>query len=143
LVLIVLGAIAVDSAVAYDARQQLHDALVGAANDAVAAAVDPRRFYRAGVVADDPSEVAAAVCRAVEAEDLPTLRDLRLSVAVSGSSVEVDGSAKVSPVFARALGRVTARSVRSSATARLAAGPGPAGAPTSPSTTPAVSLPCE
>ena len=124
LVLILLAGIAVDSAVAYQAQAQLHDALAAAANDAVAAGVDDPAFYQQGQVELNPAAVAAAVCGAVRAQGLTSLHRLRVEVATSGVSVRVTGTAAVDAVFSRALPGFGPRSVSSTASAVLAAGPG-------------------
>lgn len=138
LVLIVLGALAVDSAIAYQAQQQLHDTLAAAANDAVAAGLDDSAFYRRGDVALQPAAVAEVVCQAVAAADMGRFAHLRVDVAVGSAAVEVTGAATVAAVFGRALPGWGERPVRASASARLAQGPadpvrGPPGPVASPS----------
>jgi hypothetical protein len=123
LVLMLLGALAADSAVAYQARNQLHDALAGAANDAVAAGLNDRAFYSGGALSLDPAAVSAVVCRSVEAEGLTSMRDLRLAVAVSGPSVEIAGRASVDAVFGRVVPGFGTRTISSAATATLTGGP--------------------
>lgn len=130
LVLVLLGGLAVDSAVAYQRQHQLHDALTAAANDAVSAGVDNPSFYRGGRVTLDPSAVAAVVCRSIAAQDLPALHDLRLAMAVTDESVRVRGEATVDPVFGRAVPGFGDRRISSTADASLSAG-GTAVAPTS------------
>lgn len=129
LVLIVLGALAVDSASAYRAHQQLRDALAAAANDAVSAAVDNPAFYSSGAVSLDPGAVAATVCRSVEGQGLADLHGLHLAVTVSGRSVRVVGRATVDAVFGRALPGLSDRPVSASADATLASGPVRPGSP--------------
>jgi hypothetical protein len=119
LVLMTLGALAVDTATAYQAQQQLRDALAAAANDAVAAAVDDRAFYGSGAVVLDPAAVGAEVCRSVLAQKPAALHDLRLAVAVSRQSVLVTGSADVDAVFGRSLPGVGTHAVRAHAAATL------------------------
>ena len=128
LVLMLLAAIAVDSAVAYQARNQLHDALAAAANDAVAGAIDSRSFYSRGSVVLDTATVASVVCRSVEAQALGPLRGLRLGVSVSGDAVRVTGQATVTAVFGRFVPGFGTRPVSSSADAVLTGG-GPARTP--------------
>lgn len=135
LVLMLLAAIAVDSAVAYQARNQLHDALAAAANDAVGGAVDSPSFYSHGSVILDAGTVASVVCRSVEAQALGPLHGLRLGIAVSGDAVRVTGQATVSAVFGRFVPGFGTRPVRSSADAVLSGG-GPASAPSFAGVTP-------
>lgn len=122
LVLILLGGLAVDSAVAYQRQHQLHDALSAAANDAVAAGLNDRSFYRQGVVTLDRAAVGAAACRSIEAQRLAALHDLHLAIAVGGHSVRIEGQARVDAVFGRAVPGFGQRQVSSTADATLSAG---------------------
>jgi hypothetical protein len=122
LVLILLGALAADSAVAYQARNQLHDALSAAANDAVAAGLNDRAFYSAGTLSLDPGEVSTVVCQSVLSQGLGSLHGLQLAVARSGPSVEVTGRASVDGVFGRGIPGFGTRTVSSSAAATLSGG---------------------
>lgn len=123
LVLILLAALAVDSAVAYLGQQQLHDALSAAVNDAVTAGLDNAAFYRSGSLSLDPASVAQTVCASVEAQADSGLHDVSLAVAISGSSVRLIGTATVDAVFGRAIPGFGRRSVSSSAQASLETGP--------------------
>lgn len=123
LVLILLAALAVDSAVAYLGQQQLHDALSAAVNDAVTAGLDNAAFYRSGSLSLDPVPVARTVCASVEAQAASGLHDVKLAVAISGSSVRLIGTATVDAVFGRAIPGFGRRSVSSSAQASLESGP--------------------
>ena len=123
LVLVLLAALAVDSAVAYLGQQQLHDALSAAANDAVAAAVSGPSFYGRGVVSLDSVQAERDVCFSVLAQGSTSLHHLRLWVAVGGDSIRVVGQAAVDSVFGRAIPGFGHHQVRSSADAVLASGP--------------------
>lgn len=123
LVLMLLAAIAVDSAVAYQAQSGLHDALSAAANDAVSAGLDDQAFYGSGSLVLDPAAVASTVCQAVAAQDPSSLHGLQLAVAVSGTSVRVEGTAVVDAVFGGFVPRFGRRRVSSSADATLVKGP--------------------
>ena len=125
LVLVLLAALAVDSAVAYLGQQQLHDALSAAVNDAVSAGLDDPAFYRSGSLILDPATVDRTVCAAVAAQGDPGLHHLQLAVAITGSSVRVAGVATVDAVFGRAIPGFGRRSVSSSAQASLESGPAP------------------
>ena len=122
LVLMLLAAIAVDGAVSYQARNQLHEALSAAANDAVGAAVDSPSFYGHGDVRLNLVEVESVVCRSVEAQGLASFHGLQLSVAVSGDSVRVLGRATVDAVFGRFVPGLGRRPVSSTADAVLSGG---------------------
>jgi hypothetical protein len=123
LVLILLGALAVDSAVTYLGQRQLHDAMVAAASDSVAAALDDPSFYGQGRVVLDPVRVAAVACASVRAQHLSEVKDLRVWVGIGGASVRVRATARVDAVFGRAIPGFGTRSVTAVAVARLANGP--------------------
>lgn len=123
LVLMLLGGVAVDSAVTYQAQHALHDALAAAANDSVSAGLDDGAFYGGGAVALDPVAVAATVCRAVGAQRPASLHHLQLAISVSGPAVRVEGAATVDAVFGRFVPGFGTRRVTSSAGAVLTSGP--------------------
>ena len=126
MVLVLLAALAVDSAEAYQAQGQLHDALAAAANDAVAAGLSNSRFYAGQGVGLDPGLTEAVVCQAMAAQDVgSSLHGLRVSMAISGDSIRLSGSASVVAVFGRAIPGFGTRPVRSSAGATLSAGAAP------------------
>jgi hypothetical protein len=91
--MLLLGALVVDSAGAYLARQQLDDLVDDAAHDAAAGGLDPALFYRSGAVTLDPRRVARLVCAAEEAADHSDLRGVQLSVGVAGDRVTVVAAA--------------------------------------------------
>lgn len=128
LVLLLLAALAVDSAVAYQAHDQLRDAVSAAANDSVAAGLDSTAFYSGAGLTLDPGQVDLVVCRAMAAQDLASLHGMRIAVAVSGAAVRVTASASVNAVFGRIVPGFGTRAVRSSSDAVLAGG-GPAPPP--------------
>jgi hypothetical protein len=103
LVLIILGALAVDSAAMFLGQRQLGDATAAAANDAAGAAVDNAAFYRSGVVTLDPAIAGRVVCQALNAQASPNLSHLQVAVAINGNAVGVRASARVSAVFGHAL----------------------------------------
>jgi Flp pilus assembly protein TadG len=123
LVLIILAALAVDTAVYYLGQQQLHDALAAAANDSVAAGLNNGTFYGNGQVALDPAAVDDVACKSIAAQNLSGLHHLRVSVAVEGNSVRLVGEAVVDAVFGKALPGYGQRTVQASATAVLVNGP--------------------
>ena len=103
LVLIILAALAVDSAAAYLGQQQLHDSLAAAANDAVTAGLSNQSFYANGAVVLDPSAVGRVVCLTIAAQSDSDLHGLILRMAVEGASVRLEGTATVDAVFGRAI----------------------------------------
>lgn len=111
LVLVLLGALAVDSAVTYLGQQQLHDALTAAANDAAGAAIDNTVFYRNGHVVLDASRAQTIVCESVAAQHFSQLRQVRIWVSVEGPDITVRGTAVVDAVFGRAIPGFATRSV--------------------------------
>lgn len=119
LVLVLLGALAVDSAVAYQAQQKLHDELAAAATDAVSAGVSRPSFYGSGTVSLDPAAVDEAICRSMAAQGGTDLRGLRVSAVISGRTLQVTGSATVNGVFGRAVPGFGTRSVHATAQATL------------------------
>jgi hypothetical protein len=136
LVLILLAALAVDSAVSYMGQEQLHDALSGAANDAVTAALDDNSFYRSGAIAIDPVAAGRAVCASVAAQNAPALHGLQVWMAVDGDSLRLRGEAVVDGVFGRAIPGWAHRTVRASVAAVAAQGPVASTAPASSSGAP-------
>jgi hypothetical protein len=123
LVLIVLAAIAVDSAATYLGQQQLHDAVTAAANDAAAAALSNSSFYGSGAITIDPGMANSLVCQSVAAQSYSDVHDVRLFVAVSGPAIRVEATATVNAVFGRALPGVGRRSVRAIADAVASSAP--------------------
>jgi len=119
LVLLVLGAIAVDSAVVFLAQRDLTNRTAAAANDIAGAATSDASFYGEGRVAVD----AGVARRYIAAAFAPSLRpdgyvswtpELRV---LSDRTVEVSATAEVRYVFASAIpgarhtATVSARSV--------------------------------
>lgn len=123
LVLILLAALAVDSAAAYLGQEQLHDALSAAANDAVAAALDDRTFYTRGVVAVDAGQATRVVCTSMAAQKTTQLRAVRVSMRLAGLSLQLQATATVDMIFGRALPGFGRRTVSARADAVLASGP--------------------
>lgn len=122
LVLVVLAALAVDSAVAYLGQRQLHDALAAAANDAVTAGLDNASFYRRGALTLDPAVVADTVCTDVAAQHDSGLHGVTLRMSLSGDAVRLSGRASVDAVFGRELPGLGTRSVSAAASATVSDG---------------------
>jgi hypothetical protein len=117
LVLMILAALSVDSAVAYLGQRQLDDAMTAAANDAATAGLSNASFYGHGRVALDPAATVVAVCRSMAAQGHTSLHDLHLEVGVSGAEVEVEGSARIDGVFGRLVPGFATRKVSARVTA--------------------------
>jgi len=111
LVVVVLAAITVDSAIAFLGQRQVGDAVVAAANDAVGEGVGNQAFYRGGRVDLDPATVQQlAVDRVTAVLDADRFHDLVVDVTVSPSAVpgcppdvRVHASARVPTLFAAAI----------------------------------------
>lgn len=140
LVIILLGGIALDSAVTYLGQQQLHDALTAAANDAAGAAIDNASFYREGRLVLDPVSAATIVCQSVEAQRFSQLHDVQVFVSTQGPDINVTGSAVVDGVFGRAIPGFATRTVRASVDAVAEEAQG--GARVEPRATPATVVSC-
>ena len=105
LVFVVLGAIAVDFAVAFLAEREVSNAAAAAANDAAGAALDADRFYADGAVRLDREravEVGRAAVAAAGLDDLDEV-DVQVRVAADAPVVTVTVSARARYVFATAL----------------------------------------
>lgn len=124
LVLIALGALAVDSAVAYQGQQQLHDALVAAANDAASSAIDHSAFYGSGSVVISLPVAQQVVCRSLVQQHDSQLHQVKLWLGVNGAELRVMGEAKVDAVFGRAIPGFGTRQVRAVVDAVAATAPG-------------------
>jgi Flp pilus assembly protein TadG len=131
LVLLLLGAIAVDAAIAFVAQRELANATAAAANDAAVAGLDEAAFYADGRLTLEPvraTEAAAAAFAARRASWLETgTLEVRIEE-VDGHPVRVKVSAEatVDLIFARAVpgapGNATV-SATSTATAQEARAP--------------------
>ena len=105
LVLFVLGAIAVDFAVAFLAQRELSNAAAAAANDAAAAAVSDEVFYRGapGTIEIDGGAADRFVRRALDARRPRGVTDVASQVRTSGNQVCVTVTGRVSYIFAKAV----------------------------------------
>ena len=124
LVVVILGAIAVDSARLFLAQRELIDAAAAAANDATGAAIDDGAFYRAsGRLTIDPAGATRVVQEAVAARAPRGMVLAPAEVRVSGRQVCVLLRATVEPLFARAIpGAGEPQVVTARATATAAGG---------------------
>jgi Flp pilus assembly protein TadG len=123
LVLMILGALTVDSAGAYLAQRQLRDALTAAANDAATAGLSNRSFYGGGILTLNPAQTATVVCASVSAQANQDLHDVRLWMATQGPTIRLEGTATVKVIFGRAIPGFGTRTVRAETTAVAATGP--------------------
>jgi hypothetical protein len=130
LVLMLLAALSVDSAVAYLGQRQLDDALTAAANDAATAGLSDTGFYGHGAVTLDPATTVVAVCQSFAAQGDTGLHDVHLDVGVAGAEVTLRATARVDGVFGRLVPGFATREVSAEVTADAQQGPAPAdGAP--------------
>lgn len=107
LIVIVLGALAVDSAILFLGERELADLTAAAANDAATVALDEEAFYRCGrlrLVADEAVEVAGTVS-AARASDAVT--DVQISAEVDNATappqVTVSATGTVRLIFTPAV----------------------------------------
>lgn len=120
LVLILLGALAVDSAAAYLGQQQLHDSLEAAANDAATAALSSQAFYARGAVIIDPAVAARSVCLDIASQSDRDIHGIQLWMAVEGPALRLRATATVDAVFGRAIPRFGQRHIAANAAAVVA-----------------------
>lgn len=124
LILLLLGALAVDNGAAYLGQRDLSTSVQAAANDAAGAAVSNNGFYGQGTVEIDPAQAARVVCRDMTAPGAEGLLDKTVSMAVSGDTIYVEAHAEIRAVFGRAIPGFARRPVSAAAAAVAAAGPG-------------------
>ena len=101
LVLIVLGAIAVDQSVVYTRQRELVAAAEAAANDAAGYGLDRDAFYAHDEIALDEPRARAAALAALRARGLDDA--VLVSLRASGDAVEVVLSTDVPYLFAKAV----------------------------------------
>ena len=106
LVLLILGAIAVDASIAYLAHRQLADFTTSVADRAAASALDASAFYGAGIVRIDPSvaQAVATQSEAVANADGLDITSLTVTVSADGRAVTVRATATAHTVFGVAVG---------------------------------------
>jgi Flp pilus assembly protein TadG len=104
LVLIVLGAIAVDFAVVFTAQRELANAAAAAANDAATKAVDRPEFYRSGTLRLDHTAAHRVARTAVDVRAAGYLDPVTVDVEIdAGPGVTVTATATVEYIFAKAI----------------------------------------
>jgi Flp pilus assembly protein TadG len=118
LVLLVLAAIAVDSATAFLGQRELANATEAAANDA-AAAIDEQTLRATDRVTLDAGAADTLARQAVAAHAGRFLTVDRVDVVVAGRDVEVTASGSVAYVFSPAVGGARRATFHASSTAEL------------------------
>ncbi len=105
LVLLILGAIAVDSAVVLLAQRDLANRTAAAAGDIANSALDDEAFYSPGAIVELDEQRASAYVRLAFAPDRRpgTYRQWEGDAAVDGRTVTVVATAEVDLIFAKAI----------------------------------------
>jgi Flp pilus assembly protein TadG len=104
LVLLVLGAICVDSAVVFLAQRDLANRTAAAANDIAGLAVSDTAFYGAGAVRLDDDRATAYTHLAFSPDQLPGgYESWTADAETDGAQVTVVATAEVRSIFAKAL----------------------------------------
>ena len=122
LVLLVLGAISVDSAVEYLGHRQLVDFTASAADDAAAKALDRSSFYgHAGLVRIDPDAAQAVVdqVRVAAGGGGVEITDAEAEVSPGGDEVTVTATGTVHGVFGPAVGGQRTVTIRARSVAHV------------------------
>ncbi len=112
-IVLLLGAIAVDSAIVYLEQRRAYNVAFDAANDAVGAGLDRDIVRTTGEFVYDVGRVQAVAAATVEASEMDRLR--LVSAAVEDGTIEVVVDVRVQRLFGQAFGD------RSSETVRVAA----------------------
>jgi hypothetical protein len=102
LVLVILGAIAVDSSLAFLGQRELNTFTTQAANDAAAASLDQGAFYNQGRIAIDPQradDVVASLRRNIGS----SVHDVHVTVTATGNQITVSADGTVDDLFATVL----------------------------------------
>jgi hypothetical protein len=141
LVLLLLGALAVDSGAAFLGQRDLSSSIQTAAADAAGAGISPGAFYGQGAVTIDPTQAAAVVCQDMVAQGNQNLLDPTVAMAVEGPAVFLQAHAQVKAVFGSIVPGFGRRTVSAEAVAVAAEA---AGQPTPVPPAPAAysALPC-
>ena len=129
LIIVILGALVVDSATVWLGQRELGSAAGVAATDAASAVYDPA-FYQSGQVVLDPARAVTVALRSVAAQDLSGVQLTGTpEVRVQGRQVCVTLTGVVHPLFGRAVpGFGQSRTVHARAIATVA-GDGGGGVP--------------
>ena len=122
LIVVVLGSLAVDSAIVFTAQRQLADAAAAAANDAVTAGLTEEAFYRCEGVRLNPERVREVVVASLDAraaDIVDAVHSVSTGQDTTGApTVTVHVAGTVTPLFAPALpGQGMTRTVEARAVA--------------------------
>ena len=115
LIVLLLGAIAVDSAVVYLRQRQAYDVAAAAANDAAGAGFDLARAQSTGEIVYDPATVEALAAATVRAAGIDEV--VLVSATPDGTGVVVTVDVTVQHLFVQAFGDASRDTVRISARA--------------------------
>ena len=136
LVVLVLGAVAVDTSLVFLGQRQLANATAAAANDAAGAALADTSFYRRGAVSLDPLAARELATRQVQTAvaNQRRLHDVTVEVDATGDRVRVHAEASVDHLFSAMVpGAARRTNVSATTTARAeesrSSGPGTSPAP--------------
>ncbi|MBI2708689.1 MAG: hypothetical protein HYX34_03220 [Actinobacteria bacterium] len=122
LVVVILGAIALDFTVVYEAQRELVAAAQGAANDAAGASVDQDTFFRTGTIVLDEAELRRVVAASLARRGIRTTGPPEVR-RVGERQLEVRVQQRVELIFARGVpGAAGAMTVTATATADLTPG---------------------
>jgi Flp pilus assembly protein TadG len=122
LILLLLGGLSVDSAVAFLGQRQLTDATAGAANDAATEALSDAAFYGSGATTIDMQSAVRVVCADLAVSD-SDVRGVRVAIGVSGATVVVRATGEVRAVFGRNVPGFAERPVSAQSRAVATSGP--------------------
>lgn len=139
LVLLILGAIAVDFSIAFLGQRELTAAAGAAANDA-AGRLSEAAFYGRGELRIDQSQVAAVIDASVAGRQVTGMRITDREVTVTGNQLCVTLRAEIPYLFARALPFIDS-AARVTGQAAVTAAPGRPGEPVAVNTACAASSP--
>ncbi len=115
LIVLLLGAIAVDSAIVYLGQRQAYNVAFDAANDAAGAGFDADIARETGEIVFDPARIETLAADAVEAA---AISDLRLvGTSVTDGIVAVTVEIEIDHLFVQAFGRDADEPIRMTARA--------------------------
>jgi len=119
LVVIVLGAIAIDQSVVFIHQRDLIAGAAAAANDAATFGIDRAAFYEDGSVSYDPARVRAAARSALEQRRISP-RTMEVTISPDGERLVVTLTSDAESIFAKAIpGALSRTTVTATASARL------------------------
>ena len=116
LIVLLLGAIAVDSAIVYLGQRQAYNVAFDAANDAAGAGFDAAIARETGDIVYGADRVEAIAADAVAASSIPDLR--LVSTSIDDGSVAVTVEIEIDHLFVQAFGRDADEPIRITARAR-------------------------